>query len=1258
MVENSLHDNPLNILVVDDNATDLLLLEEALGEVRASKFALTGVMRLDEALAVLHDKRFDVVLLHLGLPDSQGLETFVRLQREHPAIPILILSGRNDEPLAIQAVQGGAQDFVAKDNIRGNLLARTIRYAIERKRSERKSIASEAGYRRLFETAHDGIFILDAETGQITDANPSLEKLLGYTIAELIGKRLWEIAPFRDKAASQAAFRTLQEKGYFRYDALPLMTKDGKQVDVEFVSNVYEVGSQRVIQCSIRDVSERKEAQAGMARLAAIVESSDDAIISKTLAGIITSWNAGAVKIYGYSPQEATGRSISMLATKDHPDEERQLLDRIAQGEHVANYETVRVSKNGRQVDVSLTLSPVKNGAGEIIGASAISRDITERKRAEETLAQRVRLAALGADVGGALTRRDALPEVLHLCTEAMVHHLDAAFARIWTFNEAQDVLELQASAGLYTHLDGPHSRVPLGTLKIGLIASERQPHLTNQVTGDPRMGDQEWAKREGMVAFAGYPLVVDDRLVGVVAMFARQPLPEITLNALASIADEIALGIERKRTEESLQQERDFIAAVIDTVGNLVVVLDRQGHVVRFNRACEQISGYTFEEVKGRNILDLLLSPGEEETVKSTFDYICSGHYPNTRENCWVAKNGSRCLIAWANTALLDAEGAVEYVIGTGMDITDRTRAEEEKTRLQVQVEKQSQRLDTIVASVPGMVWEAWGAPDNATQRIDFMSNYVTTMLGYSVEEWLVTPNFWLTIVHPDDKVQAAREAAAIFASGQGGTTQFRWIAKDGHVVWAETQIVVICDEAGIPLGLRGVSMDISERKQGEEALLQAHDELETRVEERTTELQKANEELQTATKEAERANHAKSEFLSRMSHELRTPLNAILGFGQILEMQELTPLQSESTGHILKGGRHLLELINEVLDIARIEAGHMDLSTEPVSISEVITESLDLTRPLAAQHSIQIDGDEGMSCTDYVMTDRQRLKQVLINLLSNAIKYNRKGGRVTVTCQETPENRLRIQVTDTGFGIASHNLEKLFMPFERLGAEKSGIEGTGLGLAFSRRMTEAMNGTLAVETVEGQGSTFIVDLPSTQCPLAKMGLLSGSEVQADKASTVAGLFKVLSIEDNASNFRLIEAIMAHRPEIKLEGVTQGIIGLELASQHHYDLILLDLHLPDITGYEVLCRLRESPETQHIPIIVISADATPPQIKRLLEAGANFSLTKPLDVKNFLQVLEEALPRRDFVAVGADVANGRADYSLPHPTAAGRRLE
>jgi len=488
---------------------------------------------------------------------------------------------------------------------------------------------------------------------------------------------------------------------------------------------------------------------------------------------------------------------------------------------------------------------------------------------------------------------------------------------------------------------------------------------------------------------------------------------------------------------------------------------------------------------------------------------------------------------------------------------------------------------------------------------HLTYISPNVHRVLGYTVDEALSTPGFWLTRVHPDhgDAVLAARQGAL-----DGGLSSYEYevpfLRKDGDYTWLYCVVRLDRDAAGALTGVLGYALDTHERKAAEEAMAQARE-------------------------EADRASHAKSEFLSRMSHELRTPLNAILGFAQLLELDPLSPDQRDSVNQILTGGRHLLDLINEVLDITRIEAGQTALSLEPVLLAEVVEESLDMIMPLAAQRNIQITNATPEGWERYVQADSHRLKQVLLNLLSNAVKYNRPHGAVTLSCQERSDGKVRLSVADTGPGIAPDNLDRLFVPFERLGADQVGVEGTGIGLVHSKALAESMAGDIGVESEVGQGSVFWVDLAAAEDPGAGEAVHLAPPPESTRP---ARSHTVLYIDNNPSNHTLMRRMMDQRPDVRLLTAMQGRLGLDLAQQHRPALILLDLHIEDISGDEVLRRLRGDPTTARVPVVVISADSTPGQTDRLLALGAHAYLSKPVDLKQLLAVLGEALQERSGV--------------------------
>jgi len=660
-----------------------------------------------------------------------------------------------------------------------------------------------------------------------------------------------------------------------------------------------------------------------------------------------------------------------------------------------------------------------------------------------------------------------------------------------------------------------------------------------------------------------------------------------------------------RKRAEEALLKRGALQNAIFNSANFSSIATDEKGVIQIFNVGAERMLGYTAADVLNKTTpadisdphelvaraktlsveLATPITPGFEALV-----FKAARGIEDIYELTYIRKDGSRFPAIVSVTALREAQEAIIGYLLIGTDNTARKQIEEqlrwteESFRLMVE----SVTDYAIVMLDPDGLVVSW---NSGAQRIQ----------GYSAEE-IVGQHF--SRFYPREDVERGtpqRDLGVVRSNGRLEDEGWR-ARKDGSTFWANVVMTAIRDQDGNLRGFAKLTQDLTQRR-------------------------KVEAELTNAKSAAEKANLAKSDFLSSMSHELRSPLNAILGFAQLMETASPVPTddQKESIVQILQAGWHLLKLINEILDLAVIESGKVSLSKESVPLADVMSECRAMMEPQAQKRDISVTFPR-FDAPRYVHADRTRLKQIVINLISNAIKYNKEHGSVVVDCTTTLPGRTRISVKDTGAGLSPEKVAQLFQPFNRLGQEAGEMAGTGIGLVVTKRLVELMDGVIGVESTVGVGSVFWCELASAEAPALELQVSEAHATIPPQVPAGAWTHTLLYIEDNPANMKLVEQIVARIPDLHLLTAVNGTLGIELARAAHPDVILMDINLPGISGIEALKRLSEDPSTTHIPIVALSANAMPHDIANGLAVGFYRYLTKPIKVKEFMDTLNETL--------------------------------
>jgi PAS domain S-box-containing protein len=733
-------------------------------------------------------------------------------------------------------------------------------------------------------------------------------------------------------------------------------------------------------------------------------------------------------------------------------------------------------------------------------------------------------------------------------------------------------------------------------------VVASRQPLVIADARQDPLVSKNLAIEDLGVIAYAGIPLTTPQGdTIGSFCAIDVEPRvwTEHEVEVLTGLAQAVMTEIALRMNAQELQRTTKRLEGILESIADAFFQLDKDWCLSFVNSQALQLLGRTKEEVLGRNFWELYPA-WVDSTFARQYREAAASQKPVTFEE-FIPQRGM-----WLEVHVYPGEDGLAVYF---QDISARKEAEKRLLLFESAIVQANDAI--IIAEAPSLLEQGSELEVVTDPRIRYVNAAFTRMTGYSAEEVLGrSPRLLLGMETSEESLDQLNNS---LATGQATSIELPSYRKDGSLFWAETSLVPVVDSSGNPSYWISIKRDVTERRRIEETLKVAKDEAEL------------------ARAEAERANLAKSDFLSRMSHELRTPLNAILGFGQLLQASSLPAEDLECADHIVVAGRHLLELINEVLDIAQIESGRMNFSVEPVAVRAVCQEVVALVRGGIMARGLTLD-DQSEHCVAQVQADRQRLKQVLVNLLSNASKYSRDSACIRFYCEKREGQTLRLCVQDQSPGIPPEKLERLFTPFERLGAETTTIEGVGIGLALSRRLAESMGGTVGVESTMDVGSTFWVEMPLAEEPVEQVDKEVGGARPNDPRSLLAvsslqeRTRKVLYIEDNLLNVRLIEQTLQGCPGVELLCAMDGPQGLKIAGEQLPDLILLDLQLPGMDGEEVLGRLKESEPTRLIPVIVVSANTAPSQVDRVLQNGATAYLTKPFVLRDFFNLVSANL--------------------------------
>jgi PAS domain S-box-containing protein len=1166
-------DTSLFVLFLEDNPKDADVCRELIIDSGYNlNMDITATEKEFESF--LSTRKYDVILADFKLPGFDAFGALRLCNKICPDVPFICVSGTIGEEIAVELLKLGAVDYIMKDRI--DRLPFAIKKAIDdakekesRQKAEILLTASEMQYRRLFESAKDGILILNVETGKIVDVNPFLIELLGYSKEEFLEKEILGIGFFKNIVANKEKFIELQQKEYIRYENLPLETSDGRKINVEFVSNVYLVDQHKVIQFNIRDISERKRAKEALMKseneFHTLAESMPQIVWITRADGWNIYFNQNWLDYTGLTLEESYGHGWNKPF---HPDDQKYAFD--AWENATKNNAVYSIESRLRRADGTYNWFlvrgvPLIDNNGTILKWFGTCTDINELKLAEDELREsEARFRITAENLSDVIFDWDIKENIQwYGDIDGITGYPPGGFPR--TFEAWAATLHPEdkdrVTAALQNHVQG--------------VAPYAVEYRVRR-----RDGEWRWWSARGT------------------ALRNDQGEPYKMMGSITDITE-----------QKEIQNRIKFNSELLSHIGQAVIATDLSGNVIYWNNGAKEIYGWSSVEAMGKNII--VLTPAEQ-TKEQAIEIMKALSEGNSWSGEFLVKgkDGRSFPAEVTDAPITDSDGKLIGIIGISNDITERKRSEE-ALRESEEMLLRSQAIGHLGS------WE-W---DIVTNKV-IWSDETFRIYGYLPNEIEANYEFVLKSMSDESREEFNKSIEAALKENKTFEIEFTFFTKNEEKKVLHSTGDIKRDEQGNPLKMYGILQDITERKRAEEELIIANNELLFQNKEK----EKRAVELIIAKDIAEKSNSLKDAFIANISHEIRTPLNGILGMTSLIKeiiSPNMTDEEAEYFTAIDESCDRIIRTTDLILNYSQLETGTFTFIPKQLELSSICMNLVSKFNDSAKSKSLSLLFENKVGGT-VISGDEYSITQVISNLIENAIIYTKRGF-VTVKLYQNLQNEILLDVIDSGIGIGVEHLDHLFESFrqEQMGYSRS-YDGLGLGLALVKKILDLHKATISVESIKGEGTTFTINfgksLQNVEMLPAKQNIITKVEVASIKIDPL-----VLIVEDDIINQIIIKRYVNKKYNTLVSDSYDNM--MENLENNKVDLILMDISLHGSkNGLEITKELKASKEYKHIPIIAATAHAFELDQITAMAAGCDDYLAKPFSRDQLLEKLEKFL--------------------------------